>query len=193
MPNQSSKKYLAIGIILVILIAIGAYAAMHGGAPQPGPTVDTTGWTPYHQEQFALNIKVPPGWHAIDNLTSLTCCLFLLNYDETASSTYKDAPGRIKLQFGYYNRANLDPFKLGSTTQIRLGANMLYKGVGGSIPFYILPRTESEGFGIAVFTGTTAQAAEIKTAEDIVSTAELLTPAESTSTPQLIISTSTPK
>ncbi len=177
MPTQSSKKPLLIALAVIIIIAVAGFFIVH--------KADTTsGWTAYEKKDFGLSFKYPSSWHVVDTMTQNSCCLFVLNYEEKGTTTPMAAQD-IKIQIGYYFVAGFDPFKLGSTTEITLGKNKVYKGMNGATPFYILPRSSIEGFGIAVFTPPAQQTEALKTVEDILSTIAVgLVPVPtSTSTP----------
>ncbi|MDB5238846.1 MAG: hypothetical protein JWO00_181 [Candidatus Parcubacteria bacterium] len=165
MPTQSKKKNIVIAlVVLFIIAAIGVLYTRHADDA-------TASWKPYTNDEFGITVKAPPGWHLIDSLSPITpCCLFLLNYEESATTTYKN-PGNMKIQIGYYIIPGFDPFKLGSTTKKTLGKNVVYTGTAASTPFYILPRTEKEGFGLSVISLPDSSAKASQIAEKILETA----------------------
>ena len=171
-PNKSKIVPIMI-IIIVVLAVLGGWYYWHSNTT----TLDT-----YHEKALGFDIKYPHGWAIQDDLPDGRCCLFVVNV-QISTTTTMNASGTpvttvtakepLKIQLGYYYRtASYDPFKMATTTKIMLGKNVAYTGVSNETPFYLIPTSEQDGLGAALFTSVenTDHAGAQKIAESILST-----------------------
>lgn len=181
--NKNSRNLLA-GIIIVILVVIGVYSFTNRQAVSES----------YTEEDFDFVIDIPSDWVYRDDLTVGKCCLFVA-YWTTSTTTALNASGtpqekvtvteRVKLQIGYYYKSVDDPFKSASTTKVTLGKNEFFKGNSQGVEFYLLPRNDEEGLGVALFSYIETTEEEKEAARNVIGTIELLphdAPATATST-----------
>jgi len=184
--NKSTKIVLVVIVIVVILLlAVGV--AVHYQV-RNGPVA----WQTYTESDFSFQVSYPPAWVLSDQLTAKTCCLFLSavtvstttapavasTSGAATSTTTVTAHERVKLQFGYYNKKVSDPFQEASTTQVSIGGTRFYSGVANGVTFYLLPRNDTEGVGVAVFPDSAVETAADKAdAEKVISSIKLFAPA----------------
>ncbi len=181
-PAQPTKKSIVpivIAIVIILAIVAGVYHYKKSGTSSGMKESGT--WKTYHQTAVGMDLSYPSDWILVDNLTPTSCCLFILNYTETATST-TNGVDNTKIQIGYYNKSVFDPFKISSTTETKIGDNTTYVGKGNGVPVYIIPRNDNEGAGIAIFTplGNQQKAADIATR--IIASIKFVTPQSATST-----------
>jgi len=181
--------YIAIAAIVVIIIVIAlSFYASHKG----NRTVAAAEWKAYTNQDFGLQLAYPSDWKLYDGMTpKAPCCLFIDAY-KVSTSTAVNASGtpvtsvtameRIKLQIGHYDLKTLDPFKAASTTKTTINGADAYVGIEkDGTPFYLFPRSSTEGVGVAIFIYKETDEADKATAKKIVSTMKLV-PIVATST-----------
>lgn len=184
--RMKNHKVPIIIIAAVIIIAlVGAY--IKGWNPLTGPAE----WKTYIEEDFDFQVSYPEDWNMSDELAPGSCCLFISSwskkttFEPNASGTPVEkvtATENVKLQIGNYDRKAYDPFGSASTTKIALGNTEFYKGIAeNGMEFYLLPRSETEGVGAAIFAYTTTTEEHKKTVREIIATIKLL-PVTATST-----------
>ncbi len=171
----TKRKGLLILIIVVVIIAIiVGYFTLND---------ETTSWNVYGENDFSFELRYPHGWTLLDQLTDKSCCLFVavINVSTTTTMNASGTPEvsvtskeRMHLQIGYYDTAITDPFKAATTTKVTLGDNEFSTGVSNGLEFYLLPRSETRGVGIAVFAYEDATPKDMATARDIIGTIKLL-------------------
>lgn len=171
----TKRKGLLILIIAAVIIAIiVGYFTLND---------ETGSWNAYKEQDFSFELKYPHGWSIMDQLTDKSCCLFVavVSVSTTTSMNASGTPvvtvtskERMHLQIGYYDTAVTDPFKAATTTKVMLGDNEFSTGISNGLEFYLLPRSESRGVGIAVFAYEDATPEDLATAKDIIGTIKLL-------------------
>ena len=160
-------------LIVAVLVVVAGWYVFHSNAKA---------LVSYHQKAYGFDIKYPQGWVIQDDLSSKTCCLFIVNVSVSTTTT-QNASGTplitvtakepIKIQIGYYYKpAGFDPFKMATSTVIALGKNTAYTGISSGTPFYLIPLSSLDGIGAAVFTSleNTDTKSTRKSVEDILST-----------------------
>lgn len=184
-----------IGLIIIVGAVIWALNSPSGDK-----------WQTYTEEDFGFSIQYPSDWVMRDDLTTETCCLFVAHWT-TSTSTMpatttemaKDATTTpmktvvtqkelVKLQIGYYDRSISDPFQAATTTPVKLNGKTYYTGITSNGQYYLLPRNDNEGVGLALFRYTETPEADLVTAEKVIGSITLLKKPASA-----VIATSTPK
>lgn len=165
--NSRKSTYILIGIVIVLIAGGGAYAWNRH--------VRTAGWKSYTQKEFGLQLKYPEAWYLYDSLSKYSCCLSVENYDElNATSTAQKGDQKIKIQFGYYDKDISDPYEMASTTPVALGSNTFYTGMSEGTRFFLLPRDQKKGIGVAVFSSLVTSTSTPQIVMDIISTLKLV-------------------
>lgn len=178
--TQTRWKIGLLVILIVLLIAsVVAFTKNPSGSK----------WQSYTENDYSFKISAPSDWIIEDRLTKDRCCLFVAYWTyatttemgTTTLSTTTPIPIEkvtsrefIKLQIGGYDKAVLDPFKAATTSIVRLGKQNWYVGQSGAMTFYLLPRSETTGIGVAQFIYQETTPEQIEMAKKIVSTIELL-------------------
>lgn len=185
---KKHKIAIIIGVLAVlVLIVVVAVIYVRNGKKATEPIVSKT----YVEEDYDFQVTYPSDWNISDELSPGSCCLFIASWNKkstfepNASGTPVEkitATENIKVQIGNYDKKINDPFKAASTTKVMLGSTEFYKGVASDgMEFYLLPRSETEGVGAAIFAYIETTEDYKKTARDIVATIKLL-PVTATST-----------
>lgn len=177
MQNTLYKKLIGIAIIVIAIIAVLYYN--YRPSTQKSGRADADGWKTYERKDFGFSFRYPASWGLNDGLSRTQCCIFLNNYVEkpsassTATTTTTILTSLVKVQFGYYDVAIFDPFKEASSSLITIGNNAFYYGLAKGTPFYILPRSATEGLGIAVFYAPEATSSAEETMNKILSSVKI--------------------
>ncbi len=184
-----------IAAIVILLASLGTLSKK-SPASTPAPA-SSSAWQSYTEDDYDFSLSLPKNWIYQDSLTKKACCLFVAYWENstttsmatTSLSTSTPIPVEkvtsrefIKLQIGGYDRKVQDPFKAGTTTKMRIGEYDWYVGSSGALTFYLLPRNDNEGLGVAQFIYTETTKEQIETAKKIISTIKLLPMTDATST-----------
>lgn len=202
--NTKKNTGLFIAAVCVIVIIGALVWANHAPA---SPFTENNSAT-YVQKEFGFSVQYPSDWIRQDNLTANTCCLFIAHWLTSTSTVQATSTGAknatstgtktvvtekqlVKLQIGYYDRAEQDPFKAASTTPVTLNGKTFYTADLGAESVYLLPRNDNEGVGIALFRYAETSEEDMSIAKKIIGSITLLNKPVATSTPAS--ATSTPK
>ena len=169
----TSKSRLVLYAAITIIIIAGIWYTLNQ---------QQRGWDTYHEPRYGFDIKYPHNWILVDSLRSGKgdCCMFIVE-QSISTTTTENASGTpvttvtakelIKMQVGHYDTSAYNPFDIASTTSLKLGTNQAYSGESYSIPFYLIPRSNHDGLGIAIFTSSGKySAADREIVEKILST-----------------------
>jgi hypothetical protein len=177
---MNKNKTIFVGIVLLAIIVI-LVVISNGKATPGGSSADTSKWETYTDPNLDFSVSYPSEWvHESYLSATSTCCLFIAHWvygtTTNASGTPQEtATELVKLQIGAYKRGGAnDPFKTGTTTEVTMNGTKFYTGTAGAMTFYLLPKTDTDGIGAALFPYLDTPAADLDTAKTIVGTMKIV-------------------